>query len=621
MELGVLLRPRTTYKRRAELEKSCVTIFISVIRRPSRGRAWVCYRSASKGELVPEQLPEELNLDGVDEGRYVTGLFAALLESVPGIFYLIDEDFRFRRWNSALESITGYSHEEIEAMSPMSLFPEDFHGLVTAAMNKVFKRGHAALEAPLISKSGEILDYSYFGRRVMVGGERMIAGTGVDISRLKNAQRDHARHSEQIRHLAANVPGVIYQLRQDTETGRFSMPYASAKIFEVLGVHHKDVEADAQPLFDQIAAEDKKRVNRAVEVSARQLSSFQEQFRIMPKDGDLEHAEWVEVESSPERQPDGSVIWHGFARLITVRRRMEDELTRLAYNDPLTGLPNRTWLQLLLDEQISDASLLGNEVALLHLDLDNFKEINDIWGHGTGDRMLLELAERLRKILNDQGRMGRLGGDEFLIMMQAPQVKDAACRMASALCAALDAPVDLEGHEVRVTSSVGISLFPEDGETAEDMLRHADAALHHAKEDRRGSWALYTPDLTAAAMARRYLETELRAAVERKEIQVALQPIVDLDSGEVVGHEALARWHHKNDGWIDPEQFIMLAESRGLVSQLGEQVYAKAMRAMVRENRPGVLAINVAPMQLRDPQFARRLFRLARDCGLAPRAH
>ncbi|MEN1729539.1 MAG: EAL domain-containing protein, partial [Pseudomonadota bacterium] len=540
------------------------------------------------------------------------------LDSLPGIFYLIDQDLRFRRWNQALEEVTGYSHAEMSLIRATDLFSPEHQEGVHQAVQMVLETGEASLEAPLLTKSGAVHEFSYFGRRVEVAGELMIAGTGVDNTRLRDAQRLQATQSRQLQHLASNVPGVIYQLRRDPESGCYSMPYASAKIFEVLGVHHEEVVDDAQHLFDKIAEDDAERVNRAVDISARRLTPFQEQFRIMPPGGDFEHAEWVEVESSPERQPDGAIIWHGFARLITARRRMEDELTRLAYQDSLTGLPNRSWLQLLLEEQISDASLLSKELALLHLDLDNFKEINDIWGHGTGDRMLNELAERLLDVIGERGRMGRLGGDEFLIMIQEDEARNPARQLAAALCAAMDAPLSIEGHEVRVTASVGISLFPHDGETAEDLMRHSDAALHRAKEEGTGTWALYSPELTAKAMARRYLETELRAAVDRQEIQVALQPIIDLDTREVVGHEALARWHHKDDGWIDPEQFIMLAESRGLVAQLGEQVYAKAMRAMISENYPGVLAINVAPMQLRDPQFARRLFRMAKEAGLEP---
>lgn len=552
-------------------------------------------------------------------------LVTAVLESVPGIFFLIDRQRRFRRWNRNLEEATGYEHDEIASMSPLDLFSPEVHEGVIAAIEQVFEIGRASLEAPLLTRQGLTRPYSYFGRLVEINGESLVAGMGMDITRLKEAQQAHSRQATQLRHLASHVPGVIYQLRHDVTENRFSLPYASAKLFEVFGVRHEDVAEDAQALFDHIAPEDEARVMRAVEISGRDLSTFQQQFRMIPPGGDLEHAEWVEVESSPERLADGTLIWHGFARLITERRRMEEELTRLAYSDALTGLPNRTMMQLKLEDKIADSALMGCELALLHLDLDNFKDINDIWGHGTGDRLLNELADRLVEVVRAHCEespaysVGRLGGDEFLILLDGPAIQPPASRLADALCAAMDSPVSIDDRLLRVTASIGISLFPEDGETAEDLLRHADAALYRAKADGPGSWSLYTPELTAAAMARRYMETELRSAVEHDQIQVALQPIVELISGQVIGYEALARWHHEQDGWIDPEQFIMLAENRGLVAQLGEQVYAKALRAVASQGPQGcTLAINVSPVQLRDPQFVRRLVRLAEAHDLAP---
>ena len=545
-------------------------------------------------------------------------VLAAMLDNAPGLFYLIDRNLRFRRWNSAFEKFSEYGPAEIEAMSPLELVEPEFHDQVMAAMNEVFEDGQTTLEAPLTAKSGRVRHYSYVGRRVTIAGEVMIAGSGVDITKLKNTQREYARQAKQLNHLAANVPGVIYQLRLDQESGRISMPFASAKLFDVLGVHHSDVAENAQSLLEKIVERDQERIQWAIDVSAQQMTPFREQFRILGHNADREQAEWVEVEASPERQDDGSIVWHGFARLVTARHRMEDELNRLAYNDPLTGLPNRLYLGLILEERITEASLSGHGLALLHLNLDNFKEINDIWGHSAGDRLLLALSKRLTEIVGKRGRIGRLGGDEFLILLQGKRARKTACELAQSLCKAMDTPLASPGHEVRVTSSVGISLFPDDGQNAEDLLRHADAALHQAKDQGPSSWALYSPELTAAVMARRYLETELRAAVEREEIQVALQPIVDLHTRKPVGYEALARWHHRSDGWIDPEQFIELAEQRGLVAQLGEQVYAQAMQAMVKEERPGVLAINVAPMQLRDPQFAHRLVQIAKDSGFSP---
>lgn len=541
----------------------------------------------------------------------------AALNSLPGIFYLIDPNGRFRYWNSNFESVTGYSPAEIAELSAFDLFEPEFRPRIEQALNTAFEDGKASIEAPMLTRSGPTPPYNYFGRVVRIGGKPYVAGMGLDISRLKQAQQAQAEQAQQLRHLAAHVPGVIYQLKRDP-AGVLTMPFASAKIYEVFGVRHADVADDAGPLFARIFLADAERVLTAVDISARDLTAFRQQFRLCPPGGQTaEHADWIEVESTPERLDDGSVLWHGFARLVTERRRMEDELTNLAYFDRLTGLPNRTMLQISVEEQIAEASVVGHGLAVLHLDLDNFKDINDVWGHSTGDRLLTRLAERLRRCVGEQAVIGRLGGDEFLILLSGLEIAERAGDLADQLCAMLDTPLELDQRIVRVTGSIGVSLFPRDGETAEDLLRHSDAAVYKAKAGGPGTWAMYTPELTAAAMARRYMETELRSAIERDEITVAFQPIVDIQTRAVKGYEALARWHHRDEGWIDPEQFVGLAEVRGLIQPLGELIYRKAMLAMAGKG-DRTLAINVAPAQLCESGFADALVELAESCGMRP---
>jgi diguanylate cyclase (GGDEF)-like protein/PAS domain S-box-containing protein len=541
----------------------------------------------------------------------------AVIDCLPGIYYLLDEQGKFCHWNSYLEKVTGYSSAELADMTPADLFVPELKETVRKNLDRALETGQASFEAPLLTRFGTTQPFSYYGRSLEIHGRRYIAGLGLDASRLQQAQQAQAEQAQQLSHLAAHVPGAIYQLRLDPESGQFSMPFASNKLFEVFGVHHDEVRADATVLFERLFQEDNNRIMRAVRISARDLTVFRQQFRMCPPGGSTDHAEWIEVESTPERMNDGTIVWHGFARLITERRRMEDELTRLAFTDSLTGMPNRTQLQIMLDDFIADASVIGNGLAILHLDLDNFKDINDVWGHTTGDRLLARLAARLSACIDERGTIGRLGGDEFLILLEGPNVEQKAFELAEHLCSVLESPLDLERRVVTVTGSVGVSLFPEDGETSEDLLRHADAALYRAKASGPGSWARYTPDLTAAAMARRYLETELRSVIESDQLQVALQPIVEVRSGRIRGYEALARWHHPDDGWIDPEQFIALAESRGLITSLGERVYRKAM-AEVANQEDMLLSINVAPVQLCDSGFAETLVALARSCGLAP---
>jgi len=545
-------------------------------------------------------------------------LLLAVLESVPGLFFLLDRNGRFCGWNSQLEEVTGYSSAEIAVLNPLDLLEPELHAAFREAIDGVFRDGRGYLEGSLRTRMGLSPPYSYYGRRVMIGGRPMVAGMGLDASKLKEAQHVRFRQARQLHHLARHVPGVIYQLRHDTVNNQFSMPFASAKLAEVLGVELDHVCDDARILFDRIYERDRERVMQAVASGARKLTSFHQQFRLIGAEGDPDQFEWIEVESSPEQLEDGVVLWHGFARLITQRKLMEEKLTRLAYYDPLTGLANRALLQGELDRLLKQAMSSGSGLAVLHLDLDNFKDINDVWGHSTGDRLLIEVASVLNELVDERSVIGRVGGDDFLVILRGCEVATQAERIAETLCAAMNCPLAVDDRLFRITASVGISLFPKDGQSAEDLVRHADAALYRAKADGPGSWARYSPELTAAAMARRYLETELRIAVEKEQIRVALQPIVHLADGRAAGYEALARWHHSGDGWIDPEQFIEMAENRGLVGPLSEQVYRQAMHRVADMPAPIFLAINVAPVQLRSAQFVNRLLALARECAFSP---
>ncbi len=571
-------------------------------------------RSSGTRELPGQGLIETATSQ---DDEWYPAFARAVIDCLPGIYFLIDDQGVFRHWNANLEKVTGYSSAELAQLSALDLFDPQLGDKVRGMMQTALETGRAAFEAPLMTRFGTTQSFRYYGRLLELGDRRYIAGLGLDSSHLAKARQAQAEQAQQLSHLASHVPGVIYQLRLDHDRGLFSMPFASNKLFEVFGVHHDEVRENARVLFERIFEDDVNRVMRAVEISARDLTLFRQQFRLSPPGGGEEHAEWVEVESTPERLDDGHVVWHGFARLVTERRRMEDELTRLAYTDSLTGMPNRTQLQIMLDEQIADASVIGNGLAILHLDLDHFKDINDVWGHSTGDRLLARLASRLNDSVGEKAVIGRLGGDEFLVLLEGPDVDRRAGELAKRLCGVLESPLELERRVVTVTGSVGISLFPQDGEPAEDLLRHADAAVYKAKAAGPGTWARYTPELTAAAMARRYLETELRSVIEHNKLQMALQPIVEVATGRTRGYEALARWHHPEDGWIDPEQFIALAETRGLITALGEQVYRKAM-AEVAGQDDKVLSINVAPGQLCDPGFAEMLVAMARSCGMAP---
>lgn len=554
------------------------------------------------------------------EGISQQDLVVLLLDVTPGIFYLLDRSGRLCLWNRRLEKLIGLSAEEVAGRSALDFFGASEQGRVEKAIERAFETGSVSLEAALRSASGEQVPYHFQTRRVELGGRVFLAGAGLDISRLLEVEADQELERARLERLARHVPGMIFQLRRDAVTGHYSLPFASNKIFEVFGVAHDEVVEDASSLFGRLHSGDVERVMKAVEASAGGLSPFYQQFRMCPPSGPCtnENLEWVEVDSAPERRPDGSVVWHGFARLVTRRKRLEQRLTRLAYSDELTGLPNRAQLNSVLEDELVLAAASREGLALLYLDLDSFNDINDAWGHTAGDRLLRRVATRLKETVGSDCTLGRVGGDEFLVIARGHAAAERAEDLAARIAQAMSAPMRLEDRQVRMTISAGISLFPDDADNAEDLVRHADAALFKAKADGSGNWARYAPELTEAARARRYLETELRHAIEHEQIQVALQPVVSMKTGEVVAVEALARWHHSEDGWISPDRFIAMAENRGVIGQLGEQVYRRAMKAVCQQGDGLRLAINIAPSQLYDETFCDRLVELAGEVGLAP---
>ncbi len=556
---------------------------------------------------------------GVGELVDAQELAGLLLDVIPGIFYLIDTRGRLRLWNYRLEQLTGFESAQIARMSALEFFAEPDRAGVEQALETCLVEGYSAIDAAVLTSRGASPPHHFQGRRVEVNGEHMVAGVALDVSRLKAVEADHARQRVQLERLASHVPGTVYQLQRDADTGRLWMPYASTKFAEVFGADYESVAEDAMPLFERIHEKDIGRVMQAVEQSAESLEPFFEHFRMYPVDRPRsdEYLEWVEVDSGPEKLADGSVMWHGFARLVTHRRQLERKLTRLAYYDDLTGLPNRAHLQSTLREELKLAASAREGLAVLYLDVDNFNDINDAWSHAAGDRLLQEVAVRLDSLVSGEGVLGRIGGDEFLVVLRGKDAGERAESLGDEICRTMEAPMRLDQRQVRMTISIGISLFPDDAESAEDMVRHADAAVYKAKSQGPGRWARYTRELTEAARARRYLETELRSAIEREQIQVSLQPIVALSDGRPVAVEALARWYHWEDGWLSPDRFVAMAEKRGLVAALGEQVYRRAMRAVATMSGTS-LALNAAPSQLQDPTFCSNLIAMGEEAGIGP---
>lgn len=291
----------------------------------------------------------------------------------------------------------------------------------------------------------------------------------------------------------------------------------------------------------------------------------------------------------------------------TERRRSEERLAYLANYDPLTGLPNRSHLDQRLRSELTHARRYQKTLALLFVDLDRFKVINDTLGHDAGDLLLKEAAERLKGCLRDSDTVARLGGDEFVAIIPEVLHTHGVMNVAQKVLDQFSAPFNLPGNVCHVSASIGISCFPQDGAESTDLLKHADVAMYRAKELGKNNFQFYSPSLNKHSVERLALEANLRRALEREEFRLQYQPKIDVGSGQVVGLEALIRWRNAERGNVPPSQFIPLAEETGLIVPIGKWVLKRAclqMRAWRRQGLPSMrVAVNLSAGQLRQDDF------------------
>lgn len=286
------------------------------------------------------------------------------------------------------------------------------------------------------------------------------------------------------------------------------------------------------------------------------------------------------------------------------------QLHHQALHDALTGLPNRILLEDRISQAIAAASRSGRSFALMFLDLDRFKTINDSLGHHYGDKLLQAVAARISASLRNTDTVARIGGDEFVVLAGDIAGPQAATNIAQTLLSALALPVEVEGQEQNVLASIGISLYPEDGGTLRELMSNADSAMYHAKRMGRGNYQFFTPQMNAAASARLALEKALRRALDQQEFELHYQPKVDVKSGAVMGMEALLRWRHPERGLVPPAEFIPLAEEIGLIGPIGAWVLQTACRQNREWQRIGLpklrVAVNLSAVQFRQqnlPEF------------------
>ena len=312
----------------------------------------------------------------------------------------------------------------------------------------------------------------------------------------------------------------------------------------------------------------------------------------------------------------------GTLRDATQRKAAETELLRLANHDALTGLPNRSLIQDRIQQSIARCNRSGGSFAVMFLDLDKFKTINDSLGHNAGDLLLKMVACRVLGCLREEDTVGRQGGDEFIVLLASLGAAGDAAFVAQKILRALSAPFLANGQDLHTGASIGIAVYPEDGSDVETLLKHSDAAMYCAKDSGRGNYQFFSRVMNANAAERLLLESSLHHAVERDELLLQYQPLVNIKDGSIVATEALVRWNHPQLGLVGPARFIPVAEDSGLIVPLGEWVLRRACTQLVRwrqqGNRPSRMVVNLSPRQFRQKHLVQAFCRIFDETGVDP---
>ena len=519
--------------------------------------------------------------------------FRGILNSITEAVYIQGQDGRFIDVNRGAEVMYGYTRDELIGQTP------EFLG--APGKNDI----PAMIEAVKMAFSGTPQQFEFWGKRkdggIFPKSVSLVKGDYFDQPAIIAVARDITvikKAEELLRESAA--------VMQNTHEGVI-ITDATPRILAV---------NDAYTTITGYARDEAIGKDPGILNSGRQGKSFYEfMWKVLLKDGFWQgelwnrrkngeiYPQWLSISAvlNEERQP---VRFIGVFSDISKLKESQSQLEFLAHHDPLTRLFNRSAVESRMEQELEQADRHHQQLSVLFIDLDRFKQVNDSFGHLIGDELLCSVAERLRARLREGDTLGRLGGDEFVLLATPLQEKQDAAVIARDILLALSEPFNLStGHEVFIGGSIGISLFPDNGSTVAELTKNADAAMYLAKENGRNQFSFYTPELNADARNKLELENDLRRAVLNNELRLHYQPKVNIANGRISGAEALVRWKKADGSWVSPAQFIPVAEKSGVILTIGNWVIEQAcaqMRYWLDEGLPELsIAVNVSARQFR----------------------
>ncbi|MCD6527474.1 MAG: EAL domain-containing protein [Desulfuromonas sp.] len=542
--------------------------------------------------------------------------FTDVTNSLNDVLILLDPQLRVQLMNEAGMRAYHVDPDNYQGQLCHELFWNSSIPCENCPSLQVMKDGNVA-KAFRFRDHGQVLDRSIYP---VYGDAEQLIGTAViasDITERYHAEQALRRSQEQLRDVANSMPGAIFQFSVPA-FGQKKMNYVGGGIRSLAGLDKSVDIMQPSLLLEAIVANDRRRVMQSSLRAARQETIWDDEFRFATPQGE----KWVHGRAYPRKEDDGSIIFNGVLTDISGRKVIEAELEHRVNHDHLTGLANALLYRDRLEHALVRTRRHGEMLAVVMLDLDRFKEINDSLGHAAGDDLLQQVSRRLQDHLRGDDTVARLGGDEFMVLLEGLRDPDSLVSVLEKMMQTFTQPFWVEGQELRIASSVGVTTFPEGGDSVESLIKNADVAMYKAKKNGGGHYYFYAEELTELALERLTLERDLRKALEQNELLLHYQPKVDLVSGELISLETLLRWPHPQRGMVPPDIFIPLAEASELILPLGEWVLKEACRQACRWREQdlyfGRVAVNISPVQIKRGRLLETVKNVLHETGVEP---
>jgi diguanylate cyclase (GGDEF)-like protein/PAS domain S-box-containing protein len=618
-----------------------VAAFVEAAEEPDRPGAPSAFTLTLRGLSEGGDWEEELRASELRK--------AMILDSALDPIITVDHEGRIIEFNSAARRVFGYSrdevfgHDVVETIVPPSLRDELRHRL-TEFVTTGEHQGELGrrLEAVAMSSDGKDVPVEVAVFPAYVKGRVLLTAYLRDLREKRRIEGDRARAEAALRESEARIsvimdalPGAVYQCRLAVD-GTASFAFVSRGAKELLGIDPEAVLREASVAWSLLPPSERGVLRQAALASARDLAPFVHTAEVLTPAG---VRKWVRAEAQPVRGPDGGIVWNGMLLDVTEQKATEEklrqlnqdldrrlaelgqaetELQRLARYDSLTGLANRSYFLETMDETLLRSGRRRSQAALIFVDLDGFKAVNDNLGHEAGDVLLKAAAERIRQCTRRTDAVARIGGDEFTVLVEDLKHPDDAALVAQQILTDLLKPCPVKGRDVPISASIGIAVYPEDGEDGQSLLRHADLAMYRAKQEGKNGYRFFIPSMSQRAHERMALVSSLRLGLEREEFQLQYLPVVQRQ-GSVTSLEALIRWRSPEAGLLPPDRFIAAAEESGVILPIGVWVlrtscrFAQSLAAVhVR------VAVNLSARQFLQPDSASLIERVLVETSLSP---